>query len=566
MKKLLLVLFLFILGHTINAQNLQKSSKSDSSEIEKLKNYDKDFIQYKRLEFNTDKAEYAPSFYSNGIVYSKSKSRLTDFEGKTKVKRKYKSTLYFSSLDVDFREAAPLKIKGKNKLGVSQASFHNPSKTVYYTALGSTNGTELSKKHFGVYSAKYNLIDNVWSSFNTFSHNGTFYSCITPCINKAGDKLYFSANMHQGMGGMDIYMSEWKNNAWTDPVNMGEGVNTSGDEMYPFIFEDSILYFASNGRLGLGGLDVFQYCIKEGKTKNVGAPINSAYDDFGLIRFTKVNNGYFSSNRSDDGTNTDIYSYKSIRPKPREIEINIHDAATGKLINDVKINISSNLSKAVDLYRLMDGKLTGMKFEIGEPYKIFIVKSGYVSKTVNVVFKKTDKELFFTIEKDTELDTASIDTEEKWVIADNTFKSRFKAFIKDKFKSQRIDSDGSTTLNYRTNIPYNKYNTIYFDLNKYNLKPESVELLDELVLVLKEQKALKVTINSYTDSRGSRDYNLKLSNKRANATARYLTKRGIAKYRIRAIGKGELNPINKCTKGCTEEEHSVNRRTEIILK
>ena len=553
-------------GHILYAQNSTKLSKSDSLEVEKLKQYDKDFIQYKRLAFNTENAEYAPSYYSNGIVFSKSKDRLSDFAGNVKVKRKHKSKLYFSSLDVDFKESAKLKIKGKNKLGVAQASFHNPSKTVYYTALGSTNGTVLNKNHFGVYSAKYNLTDNVWTNFNTFPYNGTFYSTITPNINKTGDKLYFSANKSEGFGGMDIYVSEWKNNEWSEPVNVGKGVNTAGDELYPFIFEDSILYFASNGRLGLGGLDVYQYNMNSGITTNLGAPINSAFDDFGLIRITKVNNGFFSSNRTDNGKNTDIYSYKSIRPKPREIEINVLDNATNKHVEDVKVNASCCLSKEIDLYRLIDGRLTGMKFEIGEPYKFLVVKPGYVSKTISVVFKKTDKEFFIFLDKDTTADSTKLVEEPKFTIANNTFKAKVNSFIAEKFKKPESNSNTENYSNSYSSSNYNKLNTIYFDLNKYQLKPESIALLDELVYVLKEQNNLRVTINSYTDSRGTQEYNLKLSQKRANATSRYLVKNGISKHRIKAFGKGEQKLLVKCGKNCTEADHAVNRRTEIIIK
>ncbi len=563
MKKLIFILSFFLFGQYAIAGSIKIPIQSDSVELEKLKIYDKDFIQYKRLAFNTDRAEYAPSFYSNGIVFSKSKTRLTDFSKTSKIRRKHKSKLYFSSLDVDFREAAPLKVKGKNKLGVSQASFQNPSKTVYYTALGSTNGTVLNKKHFGVYSAKYNSFDNLWSNYTAFTHNGTYYSNITPCINKTGDKLFFSSNMSDGFGGMDIYVSEWKNNEWTEPVNLGKEVNTKGDEMYAFIFEDSLIYFASNGHLGLGGLDIFKYNMYTRKRINLGAPYNSAFDDFGYIRSTKVNNGYFSSNRSDNGTNTDIYAFKSIRPKPREIQLNILDASTGSAVKEVKLNMSSSLSKEVELYVLMDGQLRGMKFEIGEPYKIYVVKQGFISKMMTVVFKKTDIEFNILIDKDTLLDSTNVIVEEKMVISNNTFKSKVKNFIDQKFKStkNKLTTSDSTAEN-----SYHKFNTIYFDFNKYDLKAESKKVLDEVLTSLNNQPTLKVEINSYTDSRGSKEYNLTLSKKRANATSRYLIKNGIQKNRIKANGRGELNPIVKCTKKCSEKEHSKNRRTEIILK
>ncbi len=568
MKKIFFLLLLLLIGSFSYAQNV-KSKRiiykiADSTELEKLRNFDKDFIQLKKLSFNTGKSEYAPTFYANGIIFSKSKSNLIEFKNRKSARRLHKSKLYFSSLDLDYSNATPLKVESKNILSTTQANFYNPQKTVYYTALGNANGKVISKKQFDENSFRNNQIENELSNFNSFSNNGSFYSIETPCLNSAGDKLYFSSNMNDGYGGMDIYVSEWINNEWAEPVNLGPSVNSKGDELYPFVLDDSLLYFASNGRFGLGGLDVFLYNTKAEKTINVGAPINSEYDDFGLIRLSKINNGYFSSNRAENGKNYDIYSYKSIRPKAQEIEINIIDASTGKTVDNVKLNSSSNLTKAIDYYKLLDGKLTGMKFEIGIPYKFYIKKYGYFNKETSIVFKKTDKQISLYIEKDPSIDTSTLEEEEKWVMAENyTFKAKIKSYIKQIFNTsyKAEDSGDGKTIG-----GYDNLNTIYFDFNKSNLKPESIEILDKIALVLKEQKALNVTVISYTDSRGAKDYNLKLSVKRANATSRYLTKKGVKKSRIKSIGKGELNPIVKCSKNCTEKDYAMNRRTEIIIK
>lgn len=560
MKKISLLLLLILVGFYVDAQTIKHKKisvkNSDSVELANLKNFDKNFIQIKRLDFNTSKAEYAPVFYSNGIVFSKSKSILTDFSPTKRLKREYKSTLYYSSLDIDYRNAKPLKINVKNRIAENQSIFHKPSESVYYTALSSTNESIINKVDAESNSSKFTA--------STFNLNGIFYSTINQCISKSGKKLFFSSNLQDGFGGMDIYVSELIDDEWTEPINLGPKVNTAADDLYPFIFEDSLLYFATSGRLGLGGLDVFVYNFKEKSTKNVGAPINSAYDDFGLIRFAKVNNGYFSSNREENGSNTDIYSFKAIRPKTQEIQLNIVDANSGKIVDNVKLNSSSNLSKEIEYFKLLDGKLTGMKFEPGVPYKFFIKSYGYYDKETTVVFNKADNLISLYIERDLSIDTTLKEEEEKWVMAENyTFRSRIKSYIKQVFNTNfRSENSG----NGNSSLGYSPINTIYFDFNKYKLTSESIVLLDQLSVVLKEQKALKVSIISYTDSRGSKDYNLKLSYKRANVTAKYLIKKGVTKSRIKSTGKGELNPIQKCTKDCTEADHAMNRRTEIIIK
>ena len=547
MKKLLLLKFLTLITIISNAQ-----SKADSAEIEKLKIYDKDFISIKKLGFNTDKAEYAPAFYSNGIVFSKSKEVKNTFNKDQKIKSSQKAKLYFSSLDLDFNVASPLKVKLKGLCSFGTASFHNASKTIYYSTPGSSNGTKINKNAFGVYSAKFDLNTNKWNKYNTFPYNGSFYSIVHPCISKSGKKLFFSSDMHSGMGGMDIYVSEWVNNEWTEPENLGPNVNTSGDELYPFIFEDSLLYFASNGRVGLGGLDIFVYNFSEYSTKNLGAPINSSQDDFGLIRQTKIDNGYFSSSRNQG--NADIYAYKSIRPKPRVITINITDEETGKNLSAVKLNISSNLSKAIDLFNLQDGVLEGLKFEIGEKYKFYVVKEGYENKTEFVVFDKNSKQYSIKLKKSVPVESPVV-----------TEQPQKQNILTQKKKAQKSIAQTTTPID-NSIVSTEQTSTIYFDFNTFKINEESSYVLDDIIYLLKDQPTLKVTINSYTDSRGSAEYNRSLSKKRAQSTAKYLADNGISKRRIKAIGNGEKFPYINCKNSCTEEEHFLNRRTVITLK
>jgi hypothetical protein len=150
-----------------------------------------------------------------------------------------------------------------------------------------------------------------WKITGHFPYNSLEYSVSDPSINNEGTVLYFSSNMKGGFGNRDLYRSENKNGQWSKPVNLGEAINTTGDEVFPFVF-NSTLYFASNGHAGLGGLDIFRadgVAPDFGEPQNMGYPINTNYDDFGLNIDSLGNHGYFSSNRNRGGYDDDIFEF-----------------------------------------------------------------------------------------------------------------------------------------------------------------------------------------------------------------------------------------------------------------
>jgi hypothetical protein len=164
------------------------------------------------------------------------------------------------------------------------------------------------QRTLGLYFAE--LKGGKWTVVRAFDHNSTAWSSTDPAIDTVNNVLYFASDKAEGYGRMDIYQSRWVNDRWTDPVNMGETVNTAGDEVFPY-FHQGILYFSSNGQPGIGGLDIFKiYANQSDEPVNLGYPMNSSYDDFS-VSFTdaKGNHGFFSSNRKRGGLDDDIYEF-----------------------------------------------------------------------------------------------------------------------------------------------------------------------------------------------------------------------------------------------------------------
>ena len=615
------------------------------NELDKISAFDKSLVSVKRLDFNTKKSDYAPSFYSNGIVFSRAKKRADHIDINQKWNsKKYNAKLFFSSRDVDFKEATALNVNivGKNTYG--PASFNNQSKSMYYTA-NKVQKQKIDKlNQLGIFSSSFNSSTNKWQNDNNFTQNGIYYSNIHPSISKDGKTIYFSSNMAGGFGGMDIYKSIWENGNWTIPENLGPDVNTSGNELFPYSYEDSVLYFSTDGMGGLGGLDIYTYNLNSKvEAQNLGAPFNSSADDFGFLKNPKSDYGFFSSSRLEKESKDDVYMFKLFKPKPRVITINVLDDSTGKPIDNAKLRVYSRGNKDMSFYTLMDGNVSNLKFEVNEVYKLLAAAEGYVENSVLIKTGKSDTKYDIKLKKFVLTDSTLVNTSmpiflsESYTIqgivkdkANHKLLSRANVVINNAktgeevyngftdengayhfaniqantkyyidirnngvvlesklFKSKSLESilKNPTKSNYVVDfdvdhfVPeetvkpvvtteYKTSDFIYFELNKYTITTDAAGILDEFATILNAQPQLKIELNSYTDIRGSAEYNMTLSRKRATASANYLVKKGVARKRIKARGRGETNPIVSCGKKlhCDEAQHKINRRTEIVVK
>jgi tetratricopeptide (TPR) repeat protein len=292
------------LENYLQVQPDDQQAKEKLSGIVDIDLFFKDSSRYsiQNLPINSNKPEFSPALYDKGIiVVSREK---TDA---------YLDLLYYECQDGDSAEIKPLGKSINSNLNEGPATVYDHDTKMIFTRNQKTKkGLQkaVDVVHFQLFYTEKDGTGE-WREPQLLSINDKAYSMGHPSITADGKTLYFSSNIPGGLGGSDIYKSTWQNSAWGQPQNLGAAVNTSGNEMFPFIFNDSIVYFASDGYKGLGGLDIYKVNIQaSGKgVFNVGYPINSRKDDFSIVMYADGMKGFFASNRDGGKGNDDIYEF-----------------------------------------------------------------------------------------------------------------------------------------------------------------------------------------------------------------------------------------------------------------
>ena len=354
--------------------------------------------------------------------------------------------------------------------------------------------------------------------------NSVEYSVKNPSISADGKTLYFSSDMPGGFGNFDIYRGDINENGDINNIeNLGQKVNTEGQEMFPFIGNENTLYFSSDSQLGLGGLDVFFTKEVDGKwasARNVGIPVNSNADDFAFSINETSGEGFISSNRSGGKGSDDIYSIKRLVPICDVLlTANVMDAKTKLGIDSATTSVSDKEGNIASSKTSSEKGIAEFMLVCNETGKLIVSKEGYNSKIVDI---EITNEEFKSMD-------IMLDPIEKIIVAEKV-----------------------------------ELNSIYFDFDKSNIKSEAAFELDNLVQVMIKYPELTVSIESHTDNKGPSSYNQKLSDRRAKTTMQYVVSKGIDSSRLSADGKGESNPIVDCS-NCNEEEDQLNRRSEFII-
>ena len=310
---------------------------------------------------NTDQLEYSPAFYEDGIVFISTKVAGKKYKIKDKRINKNIMSIFISRRDDDGLLATPVPF-AKELLSIyheGPLTFDRTADNIYFTRNNFMNGVKKKSKKDGIiklniYSAEWNK--KGWGSLKSLPFNDDESNACHPSISIDGNRLYFSSDQEGGLGGMDLYYSDMENGEWGKPVNLGPKVNTDQDEVFPFVHADGTLYFASDGHLGSGGLDIFYTAFEYGewkKPENLKSPINTASDDFGFIVDRDKKNGYFSSNRNGGFGDDDIYSFYINRgdldeisgnekPKlPMNMKILALDQETGEPLQEVSVSHSN---------------------------------------------------------------------------------------------------------------------------------------------------------------------------------------------------------------------------------
>jgi outer membrane protein OmpA-like peptidoglycan-associated protein len=441
-----------------------------------------------------------------------------------------------------------------------------------------------------------------------FQYNNDGYSLAHATFTADGNTIYFSSTNPMGHGGSDIYYSTLQNGEWTEPVNVGSPVNTPGDEMYPHLENDSTLYFTSNGHGGFGGLDNFLSHQRKGKFTNafnLGYLMNSSYDDFGVVTDSTGRLGYFSSNRPGGYGDDDIYRFIAKkyslqgqtleRNNPTQVvpntKITIKDEH-GNVLNatqsddsgnfridlpfDTDISISAEKS-GYDMLEDIGFSTRGLSFNIDSlllplwRHSLFAKGRIFSNETQALLPNST----VFRIDLTTgQTDTVVVSKNGEYVfLVYPNHKYRIEAtkggFIKNGFDLNTKELyDGDLLNDIVLEEVYIEKSEPLFDLNKSNIRSEAFSSLNKVVRTLKKYPGTTLNIGAHADSRGTKEYNLRLSAKRAETVVQYFTGKGISRSRIESHAFGEELILNRCSDGveCSEEDHSLNRRVEIKVQ
>jgi outer membrane protein OmpA-like peptidoglycan-associated protein len=400
------------------------------------------------------------------------------------------------------------------------ASVSADGKTMYYGS-ESFNEKEYTKdkakkSKFGkIYLYKATFEGGQWTNSKPLPFNNPAYDVRNPSLSKDGKTLYFSSNMPGGFGAEDIWKVTINGDSYGKPENLGSKINTEANESFPFITEDNILYFSSNGKEGFGGLDVFKIDLnKASEVINIGAPVNTEKDDFSFTYNTNKKAGFFSSNRTG---NDDIYKADPVCAV-QAVAV-VKDAKTGIVIEQAKVVLVDAKEKTISNQTTAVNGKAAFGVNCNTVYSFQISKQGYESGVFGIA--KTDGG---EVVVEALLQPIMPIITEKEVILQ----------------------------------------PIYFEYDKSNITQEGAAELDKLVQVMNEYPTMVIFAKSHTDSRGSDRYNLNLSDRRAKSTVQYLVSKGISKERISGQGFGESEPKVTCDT-CTEEQHAQNRRSEFLI-
>ncbi len=495
----------------------------------------------RNVSLNTIGSEMGPAFYKDKVVFSS-----TSMGAKMGANYKWNELPYLHMYsakvndDGDLTSPEPFAPKLKTAYHDGPVSFDQRKDIIYFTRNNFVKG-KLSKSKTDVVNLKIfigKLEEGEWKLTGSFKFNSDEYSAGHPSISKDGTIMYFASDMPGGYGKSDLYFSVLSNGQWSKPFNLGPKINTEGNEFFPFISDDGVIYFASDGHGGLGGLDIYFSVPERGiftSIENMGYPINSAKDDFGLALDSTGVKGYFSSNRSGGKGNDDIYSLK-INHIPVIIRGTVKDRDTKDVLPDAKVVVIDEDGKTIrSSVTRSDGQF---EFEVskGQQYIVNVNKEFYSEseKTVETNTLRPNDEVFSEIFLDQKIDETSNDPAPK-----------------------SMEEEGGVPLQV-VEIEY-----INYALDQTEIKPEAAAILDKLIALMKEFPDLEIRVESHTDSRGSDEYNMLLSKRRAKAAFDYLSSKGVDPNRMLYHGYGETKLLNKCANGvtCTEEQHEVNRRS-----
>ena len=492
----------------------------------------------KEFPYNSKYSDFAPTFYKEGLIFSSDR----DTGNLARYRHTWNShdflDLYIVDADSTSMESVTKLDAVNSRLHESTSVVSSDGSVIYFTRNNFVEGkTKRDQEGFirlKIFRAQWT--ENGWDVLEELPFNSDAYSVAHPTLSPDDKTLYFASDMPGTYGQSDIFkVSVNDDGTFGTPENLGPEVNTEGRESFPFISTNKILYFASDGHPGLGGLDIFATNSENNRFSklvlNVGEPVNSKLDDFSFIINEDTKEGYFASNRENGVGGDDIYGFLETRPLVFEciqpISGTVRDrisnevlvGATVKVINENNQEVLSTITDSDGNYQLScdcnQGNFVRASTQGYIPAEEFLSKSDGKPRVID-----------FYLERET-------------VIA---------GFGDDLAKLLQLS-------------------TIYFDFDQYRIRPDAEVEIQKVIAAMEKYPSLRIKANSHTDSRGPDAYNLWLSQKRAEATVDYMISKGISADQLQGEGYGETRLVNECDDGikCSRQAHQLNRRSEFII-
>jgi peptidoglycan-associated lipoprotein len=509
------------------------------------------YYKVKNLEsINTPASEYSPVYLNNELYFTSSRGdgKIYEAEGKPFTDL-YKVTTKGANVDINTVAKLPDGIND-NIRNEGCVTFSPDGKTMVF-AKGNSEKKKGGGADVDLYISRFR--NNVWSepipiNINTQFKNESdpdaknFSWDSSPAFSPDGRTLYFASNRKGGYGGTDLYSAQMDSRGrFTRVRNLGPEINTPGNELFPYVAEDAKLYFASDSHPGYGGLDMFVVKRANGKTQieNLGQPMNSSDDDFGIFLF-KPDRGFFASNRNGGRGDDDIYTFINEDPNLKVVNYYLQGIAytedkdqNRQILPNTKVSLLDAKGDIMQDYTTgNDGKFLFRVYEnedyslVGETDGYLIKRQGYTMKGKSVD-PNTLKDLITTITLDT-------------------------VIVLDRIELNRIFV----------------MENIYYNYNKSDIRPDAAKELDKLVQLLVDNPEIKIELGSHTDSVDTDDYNQRLSQRRAESAVAYIVQHGISPDRLVAKGYGESKPIARNTNPDGTDNpvgRQKNRRTEFKI-
>ena len=497
------------------------------------------YYRVKNLELiNTPAAEYSPVFLNDELYFTSSRGNDKIYEATgTPFTDIYK--VASRGANVDLATVAPLP-SGINSESINDGcvTFSPDGKTMVFAK--GNSGKKKGNKDVDLYISRFR--NNAWSDPIKININDVEAWDSAPAFSPDGRTLYFASNRKGGYGGTDLYSAQMDSRGrFTRVRNLGPEINTAGDENFPYMADDAKLYFSSDEHPGYGGLDLFVVKRANGRTviENLGQPVNSTGDDFGIFLF-RPDRGFFTSNRDGGKGDDDIYTFINEDPNLKVVNYYLQGVTytidkenKRQILPNTKVSMLDSRGELMqDFVTGNDGKFLFRIYD-NEDYHMVGESDGYLVKRQPYTTKgksvdpSTLKELVTNIVLDTMMVLDKVEIN--------------KVFVLD---------------------------NIYYNFNKSDIREDAAVELDKLVQLLIDNPEIKIELGSHTDSIDDNAYNLQLSQRRAESAVRYIVQHGIAPDRLVAKGYGEEKPIARNTNpdGTDNPEgRQKNRRTEFKI-